>query len=55
MNQNPEQIARNKIDLMLIASGWIVQPKDKINLNAGLGIPVTEYQTTVWRQNERDY
>jgi type I restriction enzyme, R subunit len=44
-NQNPEQIARDKIDMMLFASGWIVQPKGKINLNAGLGITVTEYQT----------
>ena len=47
-NQNPEQIARDKIDTMLDASGWIVQPKDKINLNAGLGIAVTEYQTDSW-------
>ena len=47
MNQNPEQIARDKIDTMLNASGWILQPKDKINLNAGLGIAVTEYQTEV--------
>lgn len=47
MNQNPEQIARDKIDTMLIASGWIVQPNNKINLNEGLGIAVTEYQTDV--------
>jgi type I restriction enzyme R subunit len=47
LNQNPEQLARDKIDKMLFASGWIVQPKDKINLNAGLGIAVTEYQTEV--------
>jgi len=46
-NQNPEQIACDKIDKMLAASGWIVQPKDKINLNAGLGVAVTEYQTDV--------
>jgi len=46
-NQNPEQIARDKIDTMFLASGWIVQPKDKINLNEGLGIAVTEYQTEV--------
>ncbi|MDP4282802.1 MAG: type I restriction-modification enzyme R subunit C-terminal domain-containing protein [Bacteroidota bacterium] len=32
---------------MLVASGWIVQPKNKINLNAGLGVAVTEYQTEV--------
>jgi type I restriction enzyme, R subunit len=47
LNQNPEQIARDKIDMMLIASGWIVQPKTKINLDAGLGIAVTEYQTEI--------
>ena len=44
-NQNPEQIARDKIDAMLMASGWVVQPKNKINLNAGLGVAVMEYQT----------
>ena len=46
-NQNPEQIARDKIDAMLIASGWMVQPKNKINLNAALGVAVTEYQTDI--------
>jgi type I restriction enzyme, R subunit len=30
MNQNPEQIARDKIDQMLIESGWLVQSKDKV-------------------------
>ena len=38
---------RCKIDTMLLASRWILQPNDKINLNAGLGIAVTEYQTDV--------
>ncbi|MDQ2719446.1 MAG: DEAD/DEAH box helicase family protein [Bacteroidota bacterium] len=46
-NQNPEQIARDKIDAMLIASGWIIQSKRNINLNAGLGVAVTEYQTGI--------
>lgn len=46
-NQTPEQLARDKIDAMLLASGWIVQPKNKINLNAGLGVAVMEYQTDV--------
>ena len=46
-NQNPEQIARDKIDAMLVASGWMVQPKNKINLNAALGVAVTEYQTDI--------
>ena len=46
-NQNPEQIARDKIDQMLIASGWIVQSKKDLNLSAGLGIAIREYQTNV--------
>jgi type I restriction enzyme, R subunit len=46
-NQNPEQIARDKIDAMLIASGWIVQSKKELNLNAGLGVAIREYQTNV--------
>ena len=47
MNQNPEQIARDKIDAMLQASGWIVQAKKDLNLMAGLGVAVREYQTDV--------
>jgi type I restriction enzyme R subunit len=46
-NQNPEQLARDKIDAMLIASGWIIQSKKNINLNACLGVAVTEYQTEI--------
>lgn len=38
MNQNPEQIARDKIDQMLIAAGWLVQSKEKVNLSAGIGV-----------------
>jgi len=29
INQNPEQIARDKIDAMLRAAGWEVQDKGK--------------------------
>ncbi|HEU5051547.1 MAG TPA: DEAD/DEAH box helicase family protein [Hanamia sp.] len=47
MNQTPEQIARDKIDAMQVASGWIVQSKNQINLTAGLGVAVREYQTDV--------
>lgn len=47
MNQNPEQLARDKIDSELIRSGWLIQSKSKINLNAGLGIAVREYQTDI--------
>lgn len=44
-NQNPEQIARDEIDKQLIECGWIIQNKKQINLHAGLGVVVTEYQT----------
>ena len=47
MNQNPEQLARDKIDSELTRSGWLIQSKSKINLNAGLGIAVREYQTDI--------
>jgi type I restriction enzyme R subunit len=46
-NQNPEQLARDAIDAMLIASGWVIQSKDKLNLQAGLGVAVREYQTDI--------
>ena len=46
-NQNPEQIARDKIDEMLKASGWSVQGNKKINFNDGKGQAVREYQTDV--------
>lgn len=45
MNQNPEQIARDNIDKQLIACGWVIQDKDKINLNAALGVVVRYYLT----------
>ena len=47
MNQNPEQRARDAIDRQLIASGWIIQNKSGINLDAGPGVAVREYQTAV--------
>lgn len=47
INQNPEQIARDRIDEMLRQAGWAVQPKDKINFNASKGIAVREYTTSV--------
>ena len=46
-NQNPEQLARDNIDKQLIACGWVIQNKNQINLNAGLGIAVREYQTDI--------
>ncbi|HEY9533179.1 MAG TPA: hypothetical protein VIQ77_01520 [Mucilaginibacter sp.] len=47
MNQNPEQLARDLIDAMLIASGWIMQSKKNLNLNAASGVAVREYQTDI--------
>ena len=47
MNQTPEQIARNAIDEQLTACGWLIQDKKYINLNAGIGIVVREYQTDI--------
>jgi type I restriction enzyme R subunit len=47
MNWNPEQLARDHIDRQLIAAGWGIPPKSKINLNAGTGVAVREYTTSV--------
>ncbi|MDC7126267.1 MAG: DEAD/DEAH box helicase family protein [Spirochaetales bacterium] len=46
-NQNPEQIARDKIDQMLINSGWVVQSKNDKDLTANKGVAIREYQTDV--------
>ena len=46
-NQNPEQIARDKIDSLLETVGWRVQSSKRIDFNAGLGIAVREYQTDI--------
>jgi len=47
MNQNPEQIARDIIDQHLNDCGWILQNKNQINLQAGVGVAVREYQTDI--------
>jgi type I restriction enzyme R subunit len=47
INQNPEQKARDKIDIMLLAAGWVVQSKNKVDLSAAKGVAVREYQTDV--------
>lgn len=46
-DQNPEQIARDKIDAMLTASGWDVQDKKAIKFNSGDGQAVREFTTDV--------
>ena len=45
VNQDPEQLARDIIDKQLIACGWVIQDKDKINLNASNGVVVRYYLT----------
>ena len=40
MNQNPEQLARDKIDADLIRCGWAMQDKSKINLHAALEVAI---------------
>ena len=47
LNQNPEQVARDKIDKHLTEAGWIVQNKKAIDFSVGLGIAVREYQTDI--------
>jgi type I restriction enzyme R subunit len=44
-NQDPEQIARDIIDKQLLSCGWVIQDKDKINLNASSGVVVRYYLT----------
>lgn len=46
-NQNPEQLARDRIDERLRVAGWQVQDKDALDFNAGLGVAVREYQTDI--------
>lgn len=47
VNQNPEQIARDRIDEMLQQAGWVVQDKNKTDLYDGAGQAIKEYQTDV--------
>ena len=46
-NQNPEQLARDKIDAELIQCSWVIQNKNQINLKAATGVAVREYQTDI--------
>ena len=39
----PEQQARQNIDRLLEASGWIVQDHREMNISAGLGVAVREF------------
>src|SRR3984957_2483790 len=44
MPDTPEQKARRAIDINLAAAGWLVQNCDEIDLTAGPGIAVREFQ-----------
>lgn len=43
MPLTPEQIAREKIDRLLEAAGWVLQDKDDLNRYAALGVVVREF------------
>jgi type I restriction enzyme R subunit len=43
VTETPEQKARRDIDAKLIASGWLVQDRDDLDLTAGRGIAVREF------------
>lgn len=47
VNQHPEQIARDKIDILLKQAGWVIQDKKKIDFSVSQGIAIREYQTDV--------
>ncbi len=51
MNQNPEQIARDIIDQHQNDCGWILQNKNQINLQAGIGVAIRQYQTDIGPAN----
>ncbi len=41
----PEQQARDRIDTLLVAAGWVIQDKADFNRNAGEGVAVREFPT----------
>ena len=41
----PEEQARQDIDQLLVKADWLVQDVKKVNMSAGLGIAVREFQT----------
>lgn len=45
LNQNPEKIARDQIDKLLLQSGWVIQNKKQNNIHIGESQTVREYQT----------
>lgn len=41
--ETPEQLARQTIDALLSAAGWIVQDHDQLDRTAALGVAVREF------------
>ena len=41
----PEELARQTIDALLRAAGWVVQSLDELNLSAARGVAVREMQS----------
>ncbi|MEZ4667822.1 MAG: DEAD/DEAH box helicase family protein, partial [Anaerolineae bacterium] len=46
MPNTPENQARQEIDQLLNAAGWIIQDQENMQLGAGLGVVVREYRLT---------
>src|ERR1043166_2626507 len=44
MPETPEQKARQEIDINLAEASWLVQSRDEIDLTAGRGIAIREFQ-----------
>lgn len=42
---HPEDVARSAIDRRLALCGWVVQSRGDMNLGAGLGVAIREFQT----------
>ncbi len=42
-NPKPEEFARQEIDRLLSAAGWVVQDRKAVNLHAGPGVAVREF------------
>ncbi len=40
----PEDKAREEIDRQLEECGWLVQSKNEMNIHAGLGVAIREFQ-----------
>jgi type I restriction enzyme R subunit len=50
----PEDLARQNIDTLLSAAGWIIQNRQDANITAGRGVAVREFPIK-WGHGEADY